>query len=307
MPLVTSPIFRIRFCTCVAWSWRLGLIFSATLSSTPLLAATYTTPRRLVTNDIYELRRDGWSNPAGGGAYEGDVLPKTDANLGTSGDNRYFQRHNVARAWPTDVGYWFTGSDQHEGEPDPAGEQWVDYIPPFEILGPGRYAVDAAYRWSTNRASYPAVYRIHHALGTNEVFRDQRIGSPGSTIFWFSLGEFEMRPGSFVRVEDTGTQSITFSNMRFRLLAPAPRLEVIPLAGGIELRWPASAIGYSVEAATTLTEPVDWQQLFGVPNQDGLDLTVFVLRWNRKNTFGWSVGDIRMQESTASFRVEPAR
>jgi hypothetical protein len=56
--------------------------------------------------------------------------------------------------------------------------------------------------------------------------RDQRLASVGTAIVWFSLGEFEMRPGSFVRVEDTGTESITFATMRFRLIAPAPRLSV---------------------------------------------------------------------------------
>lgn len=74
--------------------------------ATSLCAAIYTTPRSLNVGDIYELRRDGWSNPPGGATYEGDVIPKTDANTGSGGDNRYFQRHNVARGWPTDVGYW---------------------------------------------------------------------------------------------------------------------------------------------------------------------------------------------------------
>ena len=64
------------------------------------------------------------------------MQPKTDANSGTASDNPYYRRHNVARAWATDTGYWFTDVDQFEGEPDPAGEQWVDFVPPFEILGP---------------------------------------------------------------------------------------------------------------------------------------------------------------------------
>ena len=44
------------------------------------------------------------------------------------------------------------------GELDPAGEQWVDYIPPLELLGSGRYEIDASYRWAATRASYSAVY-----------------------------------------------------------------------------------------------------------------------------------------------------
>ena len=122
-------------------------------------AATNFTPRPLVVGDVYVLRRDAWVNQSPSG-YEGDVQPKTDGNLGTNGDNPYYRRHNVARAWPTDTGYWFSGSDQHLDEPDPAGEQWVDYTPPVEILGSGLYSVVASYRWSTSRASYPALYRV---------------------------------------------------------------------------------------------------------------------------------------------------
>lgn len=232
-------------------------------------AATYTTPRAMTIGDVYELRRDGWTNPPGVPAYEGDVLPKTDANDGAARDNSYFQRHNVARAWPTDIGYWFTGSDQHEGEPDPAGEQWVDYVPPFEILGPGRYAIDAAYRRSTNRASYPAVYHVYHALGTNEILRDQRLGSPNTTIYWISLGEFEMRSSSFVRVEDTGTESITFSNMRFRLVAPVPRLQIANSNGMCCLRWPISASTYHLECTASLASRAFWQPVFDTPTEDG--------------------------------------
>lgn len=241
-------------------------------------AATYTTPRALNVGDIYELRRDSWSNPPGGAAYDGDVLPKVDTNPGTGGDNRYFQRHNVARAWPTDVGYWFTGADQHEGEPDPAGEQWVDYMPPIEILGPGRYAIDASYRWSAGRASYPAVYRVHHALGTNVVLRDQRIGSPTLTIVYFPLGEFEMRPGSFLRVEDTGTESITFAHARFRLVAPVPRLEITNDLNGCVLRWPTNATGYRLEFAPDPAIPASWVPVAESPLIDGdrYSITLFV-------------------------------
>ena len=243
------------------WKWRFVVLASVAGSLSLVrdtVAATYANPRALVTGDVYELRRDGWSTPSGGAAYDGDVLPKTDANTGTSGDNRYFQRQNVARGWPTDVGYWYTAADQHEGEPDPASEQWVDYVPPFEILGPGRYAIDASYRWSATRASYPAVYRVHHGLGTNEVLRDQRIGSAAATIVYFSLGEFEMRPGSFVRVEDTGSESITFAHMRFRLVTPAPRLRITFADGGCFLRWPVISTGYRLECSDTPFVTTSW-------------------------------------------------
>ncbi len=231
--------------------------------------ATYANPRALNLGDIYELRRDGWTDPVGGQSYVGDVLPKSDANDGLSGDNRYFRRHNVSRAWPTGTGYWFTESDQFEGEPDPAGEQWVDYVPAFEVLGSGRYAIEASYRWSSTRASYPAIYRVHHALGTNEVLQDQRMGSASTTIFWITLGEFELRPGSFVRVEDTGNGSITFANMRFRLVAPAPRLQVTLVQGTSILRWPTNAVGYRLEYTNDLTAPAGWVPVPDQPIVDG--------------------------------------
>ena len=173
-----------------------------------LVAANYTNnPVLLNVGDVFVVGRDGWSNPPGGSAYDGDVLPKTDTNNGLNGDSRYYRRHNVARAWPTDSGYCFTGSDQHAGEPDPAGPQWVDYVPPFEILGAGRYVIDAGYRWSSGRASYPAVYRVYHANGMSVSQRDQRLENVGANIYYLGLGEFEMRPGSFIRVEDTGHAS----------------------------------------------------------------------------------------------------
>jgi hypothetical protein len=221
--------------------------------------------------DTYELTRDGWSDPPGGGTYTGDVLPKSDTNNGLSGDNPYFRRHNVARAWSSGTGYWFTGPDQHEGEPAPSDEQWVDYAPPFEILGGGRYALDASYRGASARASYPAVYRICHALGTNEVLRDQRIGA---NIVWFSLGEFEMRPGSFVRVEDTASESVTFANMRFRLLVPAPALKVEYSSGECLLRWPTNAVGYRLEATADLTPAASWESVWPPPEIDGNEYKV---------------------------------
>jgi len=252
----------------------LPLTVLAALAACTGLGASYTTPRLLAVGESYELRRDGCSDPPGGAAYQGDVLPKTDTNSGTNGDNRYFQRHNVARAWATGIGYWYTDADQHAGEPDPAGEQWVDYAPPFEILGPGRYALETAYRGSTNRASYPAVYRVHHALGTNEVLRDQRFGSPAAPVYWFTVGQFEMRAGSFVRVEDTGTGSITFSNMRFGLLAPVPVLKVQLLGGDCILRWATNAVGYRLESSPGFAPAVTWESVGESPETVGAEYKV---------------------------------
>ena len=237
-------------------------------------AVTYSTPHALNVGDVYELRRDGWSDSPGGQAYQGDVVPKVDTNTGTNGDNLYYQRHNVARAWPADVGYWFTASDQFSGEPDPAGEQWVDYVPPFEILGSGRYLIYGSYRWGSTRASYPAVYRVYHALGTNEVLRDQRLGTVGQTIEYFLIGGFEMRPGSFVRVEDTGSESITFAHMRFTYVSPVPQLQIAVTNGLCQLSWPTNASAYRLEWTTNLTSSTNWQPILESPGTTGSLLSV---------------------------------
>ena len=242
---------------------KLALAVLAIASCAPIstFAATYTTPRALKVGDIYQLTRDGWYSPPGGSTYEGDVIPKIDANEDAGRDNSYFRRFNVTRAWPTDTGYWFTFSDQNAGEPAPGDPQWVDYVPPIEILGSGRYVVEASYRWGSARATYPALYRIHHALGTNEVLRDQRIGSAGASIYWLSLGEFEMRPGSYVRVEDTGSESITFGNMKFYFMAPVPRLEMTTTNRIAMLRWSTNSTGYYLQSAASLDGPMEWERV----------------------------------------------
>lgn len=236
-------------------------------------AATYTTPRALIAEDIYELRRDGWTNQDPSG-YEGDVQPKSDANDGLNRDVPYYRRHNVARAWATGTGYWFTDVEQKAGEPDPAGEQWVDYVPPFEILGPGRYSIEVGYRWASTRASYPAVYAVHHLGGTNITLQSQRIGSPAASIAYVSLGQFDMVPGSFVRVEDTGAEIITFGNARFRLITPVPRLLITTADGFAHLRWPTNAATYRLECTTDLTTPAFWSPVFLTPSIEGDQFSV---------------------------------
>lgn len=186
-------------------------------------------------------------------------------------------------------------AEQQPGEPDPAGEQWVDYVPPIEVLGPGRYAVSASYRWSSGRASYPAIYRVHHALGTNEVPRDQRLGTAGFVMIYFNLGEFELRPGSLVRVEDPGSESITFGNMRFKLLAPVPRLDVALRDGWCELRWPTNATDYRLECTDRLNLPESagwpaeppsaWQPVNEPVATQGDRFQVFVPLWERAKYF----------------------
>lgn len=249
---------RLRLC------WQI-LAVAICMATLPLPAPTYSTPRALNVGDVYELRRDNWTDSPGGQAYQGDVIPKTDAHDGLNGDNQYYRRHNVARAWPADVGYWFTAADQQPGEPDPAGEQWVDYAPPFEILGPGRYTIFGSYRWGATRASYPAVYRVYHALGTNDVLRDQRIGTVGQTIEYFLIGTYEMRPSSFVRVEDTGAESITFAHMRFHYVSPVPQLQIALTNGLCYLAWPTNAQAYRLEWTPDTSAMTNWQPVVEVP------------------------------------------
>jgi hypothetical protein len=139
--------------------------------------------------------------------------PKEDANDGGDGDNPYFQRNNVARGHCSGDGcYWYTSSHQESGEPDPDGSQYVDYVPPFDAIGVGWWTITAHYRQSDNRADYPAVYRVVHRDGEETVEQDQRDGSEMENL---PLGTFWMCPGDYVRVEDTGGESITMNAMDF--------------------------------------------------------------------------------------------
>lgn len=145
---------------------------------------------------------------------EETTQPKTDANDGRNGDNPYFQRHNVARAH---LDYWYTSSHQEAGEPDPRGEQWVDYRPPLSTLGAGRYEITAQYRQTDNRASYPAQYTVRYPGGRATRTADQRQGSGYVSV---PLGTFNLGCTGWVRVRDTGAASITFNRMTFRFLGP---------------------------------------------------------------------------------------
>lgn len=252
--------FSIKFCLL---HFAIGLA-----GFTACSAATYTAPRRLNVGDVYELRRDGWTNQLPSG-YEGDVQPKLDENLGTTGDNPYYRRHNVSRAWATGTGYWFTDTNQFAGEPDPAAEQWVDYVPPFEILGPGRYSIEIGYRWAASRASYPAVYTVHHVHGTNVTLQSQRVGVAGSSIVYVALGPFEMAPGSFVRVEDTGSEIITFGNGRFRLVEPFPQLQISVSDGFCDLRWRTNSFGLVLEYSMDIGDSAWWLPASEISSLDG--------------------------------------
>ena len=55
-------------------------------------AATYTSPRQLALNDVYQINVDYASGD------EATTEHKTDANDGVGGDNPYYRRTNVARA-----------------------------------------------------------------------------------------------------------------------------------------------------------------------------------------------------------------
>lgn len=161
--------------------------------------------------------RPGQSYTVAVDAHRGDEAttePKADANDGKMGDNPEFQRHNVARAH---LDYWFTSKHREAGEPDPRGPQWVDYRPPLGRLGAGRYRITAQYRQTENRASYEALYLIMHRGGNTTLKKDQRQGSGYVDL---DLGEFDLGCTGWVRVQDTGSESISFNKMTFRYLGP---------------------------------------------------------------------------------------
>lgn len=160
----------------------------------------------LAVGEEHEIGVDGHSGD------EESTEPKEDANDGLDGDEPSFQRHNVARAHCTSRCYWYSSSHQESGEPDPEGEQWVDYVPDFAALGVGWYDIRAVYRQSDNRADYEAVYRIEHRDGSSDLLQDQREGSDYVEI---DLGRWWMCPGSKLRVIDEGGESITFNEVEF--------------------------------------------------------------------------------------------
>jgi len=125
--------------------------------------ADVTTPQPLAVGQTYRLLADAHTGD------EGTTEPKTDANDGLNGDSPYYRRHNVARAH---LDYWYTSAYQNPGEPDPAGEQWVDYTPPLGILGPGTYSIEALYRMTDSRATYDVPYIIYHAGGTTTIWQN---------------------------------------------------------------------------------------------------------------------------------------
>lgn len=139
---------------------------------------------------------------------EHQAEPKFDTHRGTSGDIAWFRRFNVARAHAGGgLAYWYSSKHQDVVEPWPLGQQWVDYTPPLGILGPGRYRLALRHRASANRAHYPARVTISQADGLTLVEVPQR-GASGSP--WIELGEFDLTPQSWVRVEDPGPASIVF-------------------------------------------------------------------------------------------------
>jgi hypothetical protein len=148
---------------------------------------------------------------------EATTMPKTDANDGKAGDNPAFRRTNVARAHTFGEPYWFTSKHQEAGEPNPKGDQWVDYVPPFAKIGGGRYRVLIKYRAGENRATYPAKYIVQHASGPTTVTRDQHIGTD---ITEFDVGTYAFGCSGSVRVEDAGAESISFAGARFVYVGP---------------------------------------------------------------------------------------
>lgn len=197
-------------------------------------AATVYSPQQIIVNDMYQL------NPDYASGDEATTCPKIDLNDGAGGDNPYFQRFNVARAHLGGCSerYWYTSSYQMTcdgdppvntcgdgpciDEPDPSDTQYVDYAPPFgsgtNELSPGRYRIVGEYRFTDARATYPAEYIVNHAGGTTTVNQSQREGTLNSCPS-FEIGTFDMDTGSYVRVNDTGSSSITFNRMRFTLVA----------------------------------------------------------------------------------------
>lgn len=147
---------------------------------------------------------------------EATTEPKVDANNGLGGDNPRFRRQNVARAYND---YWYTSSHQAPGEPNPASEQWVDYTPDFGALGIGCYHVVARYRATSSRATYPAQYRVINSGAGDVLIERVQLRVDGAYIDE-GLGNHVLCSNAYVRIQDPGSDSITFNEMRFVYQGP---------------------------------------------------------------------------------------
>ena len=181
-------------------------------------------PHPLAVGEGYQLDVDGFAN----GIWEGWTKPREDLNDGCyidedQRDNPYFQRYNVTAAHLGGCpdAYWYTRRKQTApDEADPNGPQWVEYRPPLTILGKGRYQIQAEYRNTRSRAPYPALYEVTQGDGTQvTIGKCQRDGVDGACMS-FDLGTFDLGSTGFVRVIDTGAESITFNRMIFTYLGP---------------------------------------------------------------------------------------
>lgn len=159
----------------------------------------------------------GQTYTVGVDAHTGDEAttePKNDANDGRGGDNPEFRRHNVARAHND---YWYTSSHQHEGEPNPTGDQWVDFTPNFSELGVGCYSIVTQYRATENRATYAAHYQVMNSEGVTAQRELIQHRGEGEYVD-VDMGNHMMCPSSFFRVVDPGGASISFHPTRFTYL-----------------------------------------------------------------------------------------
>ena len=150
---------------------------------------------------------------------EGTTQPKKDKNNGKNGDNPQFRRHNVARAFHH---YWYSSSKRNSGEPDPKGEQWVDYKPNFSNLGVGWYRLSAEYRSTHHRPSYLVHYYAKNT-NTDDKVTYARQNQRKIAYRWVQMGVHYMCKDSYIRVEDPGRGAISFKRAKFIYLGPTLR------------------------------------------------------------------------------------
>ena len=201
--------------SCIWMGVSLLILVGVLLAALPAVAAEYTKPQALAIGDTYRLEVDAWTGD------EGTTEPTTDANDGLSGDNPYFQRNNIAHAHNSGgCQYWYTSSHYNlPHDPNPAGPQWVDYKPPLNILGAGRYRIVAQYRNTPARATYPAQYIVHLGDGSTTTVNKSQL--EGVDCVEFQVGEFDLGSTGWMRVNDTGSQSLVMSHVKFTWLGPS--------------------------------------------------------------------------------------
>ncbi|MBF0433517.1 MAG: T9SS type A sorting domain-containing protein [Fibrobacteria bacterium] len=277
-----------------------GSIFGNTPQSSDNSATEPAPDGALRIGDAYEVTVDHHTGD------EAKAEPKIDANDGKDKDNPYYQRHNVMRAhWNYIFGpcdHWYSSNHQTEPlEPDPSDEQWVDYKPPFDSLGAGRYKISVAWVSMSSRAdTYPALHNVFHANGdtTVEIYQwDPAVESDDERCSFREIGEYDMVEGSYVRIEDTGPNSVSFAPVTFTLVGAITSVEDNQACAEETLNPPSSimSVQHFLQYSKQISKDISWtlydirgNKITGITNNLNPPPGIYLLTLKSKNQMNTS-------------------